>query len=81
MKPDELRSMIEETAGTRMFEQKKQAAQKTIEKKEAKVQEINRVLAEDITPMLEKLRLERAEMIKFMSNSAGEHRSPPRASA
>ncbi len=37
MKPDELRSMIEETAGTRMFEQKKQAALKTIEKKQAKV--------------------------------------------
>ncbi len=32
--------------------------------------EINRILAEDITPLLEKLREERAEMIKFMANSA-----------
>ncbi len=70
MKPEELRGMIEETAGTRMFEQKKQAAVKTIEKKEAKVAEINKILAEEITPMLEKLQAERAEMIKFMSNSA-----------
>ena len=70
MKPDELRSMIEETAGTRMFEQKKQAALKTIEKKQAKVDEINNILANDITPMLEKLRQERAEMIKFMANAA-----------
>jgi structural maintenance of chromosome 2 len=70
MKPEELRNMIEETAGTRMYEQKKQAAIKTIEKKQAKVDEINKVLAEEITPQLEKLRQERAEMIKFMSNSA-----------
>lgn len=44
MKPAEILGMIEEAAGTRMFETKKEAAIKTIEKKEQKVQEINAVL-------------------------------------
>lgn len=35
--------MIEEAAGVRMYENKKQNCLKLIEKKEAKVQEINRV--------------------------------------
>lgn len=36
--------MIEEAAGTRMYEFKKQQAQKTIEKKDAKLIELNSVL-------------------------------------
>ena len=43
MKPLETLSMIEEAAGTRMFEAKKQAAVRTIEKKEVKVMEITKV--------------------------------------
>lgn len=35
--------MIEEAAGTRMYESKKMSAQKTIEKKDSKLQEINTV--------------------------------------
>eukprot|EP01138_Halocafeteria_seosinensis_P008016 gb/GECG01008191.1/.p1 GENE.gb/GECG01008191.1/~~gb/GECG01008191.1/.p1 ORF type:complete len:1233 (+),score=321.40 gb/GECG01008191.1/:1-3699(+) len=68
MKPPEILSMIEEAAGTRMFENKKQAALKTIEKKQSKVEEINRILAEDITPTLEKLRKERSQYLKWSSN-------------
>ena len=45
MKPPEILGMIEEAAGTRMFEAKKQAAIKTIEKKQAKVEEIEKVRA------------------------------------
>ncbi|XP_013146590.1 PREDICTED: structural maintenance of chromosomes protein 2-like, partial [Papilio polytes] len=41
MKPPEILSMVEEAAGTRMYEAKKQAAQKTIEKKDAKLRELN----------------------------------------
>lgn len=37
MKPPEILGMIEEAAGTRMFEHKKQSALKTIEKKQIKV--------------------------------------------
>ena len=36
-------SMIEEAAGTRMYENKKMSAQKTIGKKETKLQEIQTV--------------------------------------
>jgi structural maintenance of chromosome 2 len=43
MKPPEVLGMIEEAAGTRMYEAKKQAAVKTIEKKQVKVEEINKV--------------------------------------
>ena len=43
MKPPEILAMIEEAVGTMMFENKKQQAQKTIEKKDAKLREINDV--------------------------------------
>lgn len=43
MKPMEILSMIEEAAGTRMYENKKEAALKTIEKKDSKLKEINNV--------------------------------------
>jgi structural maintenance of chromosome 2 len=43
MKPHEILGMIEEAAGTRMFETKKLSALKTIEKKQTKVDEINKV--------------------------------------
>lgn len=36
--------MIEEAAGTRLYESKKEAAQKTIEKKDAKLREIDTVI-------------------------------------
>ena len=35
--------MIEEAAGTRMYESKREAAQKTIEKKDSKLAEIDKV--------------------------------------
>ncbi len=42
--------MIEEAAGTMMYESKKQQAQKTIEKKDSKLREINDVSPrEDMT--------------------------------
>ena len=44
MKPMEILSMIEEAAGTRMYETKKQAALKVIEKKDNKLAEINNVI-------------------------------------
>lgn len=43
MKPPEILSMLEEAAGTRMYENKKDAALKTLEKKQIKVEEINKV--------------------------------------
>ena len=65
MKPPEILAMIEEAAGTRMYEAKKQQAEKTIEKKDAKLKEINDILAEEINPTLTKLKQERSAYLEF----------------
>ncbi|XP_058973513.2 structural maintenance of chromosomes protein 2 [Pocillopora verrucosa] len=65
MKPPEILSMIEEAAGTRMYESKKLSAQRTIEKKDSKLQEIETILAEEITPTLTKLKEERASYLEY----------------
>lgn len=70
MKPKEILGMIEETAGTRMYENKKVVALRTIEKKQLKVDEINSVLNEEITPTLERLRGEKQHYLKWSKNSA-----------
>jgi structural maintenance of chromosome 2 len=69
MKPDEILGMIEEAAGTRMFETKKAAAFKTIEKKQQKVVELTSCLDEEITPTLEKLRSERQGYMQWQANN------------
>lgn len=43
MKPPEILGMLEEAAGTRMYETKKESALKTLERKQIKVDEINKV--------------------------------------
>jgi structural maintenance of chromosome 2 len=70
MKANEILGMVEEAAGTRMYETKRQAAIKTIEKKQAKVDELNTVLSEEITPTLEKLRGEKQSYLKWSKNSS-----------
>lgn len=65
MKPAEILSMIEEAAGTRMYENKKQIAQKTIEKKEAKLKELNDVINEEITPKIEKLKEQQKQYLDY----------------
>ncbi|XP_066576458.1 structural maintenance of chromosomes protein 2 [Amia ocellicauda] len=65
MKPPEILAMIEEAAGTRMYECKKLSAQKTIEKKEVKLKEIQTILQEEITPTLEKLKKERSSYLAY----------------
>lgn len=41
--------MVEEAAGTRMYEGKKQAAYKTIEKKDAKLNELDEVYSTELS--------------------------------
>lgn len=65
MKPVEILSMIEEAAGTRMFEDRRDKAFKTMAKKEMKVQEITALLQEEIDPKLEKLRQEKRAFLDF----------------
>ncbi|KDD76958.1 RecF/RecN/SMC N terminal domain-containing protein, partial [Helicosporidium sp. ATCC 50920] len=70
MRPDEILGLVEEAAGTKMYESKKQAALKTLDKKQIKVEEINRVLAEDIVPALDKLRGEKAAFLEWQNAAA-----------
>ncbi|CAI0404510.1 unnamed protein product [Linum tenue] len=70
MKPPEILSMLEEAAGTRMYETKKDSALKTLEKKQGKVDEINKLLDHEILPALEKLRKERMQYMQWANGNA-----------
>ncbi|MCO5549019.1 hypothetical protein L7F22_002485 [Adiantum nelumboides] len=65
MKPQEILSMIEEAAGTRMFEDRKEKAIKTMGKKDQKVKEISSLLEEEITPKLDRLREEKRSFLEY----------------
>jgi len=51
--------MIEESAGTSLYNDKKNESLRTIQKKQDKVVEIDNVLKNDIGPKMEKLKNER----------------------
>ncbi|KAK1782530.1 hypothetical protein QBC45DRAFT_429935 [Copromyces sp. CBS 386.78] len=65
MKAVEILAMIEEAAGTRMFEDRRDKALKTMAKKEMKLQEIKELLRDEIEPKLEKLRTEKRAFLDF----------------
>ena len=68
MKPPEILSLVEEAAGTRMFEDRKTKALKTIAKKQTKVDEITVTLNEDVKPKLDKLKKEKEAYLEFQKN-------------
>lgn len=70
MKAVEILAMIEEAAGTRMFEDRRDKAFKTMAKKEMKVQEITELLKEEIEPKLEKLRTEKRAFLDFQQTQS-----------
>lgn len=70
MKPAEILSLIEEAAGTKMFEDRKDKAERTMVKKDAKLQENRTLLQEEIEPQLEKLRNEKRMFIEFQTIQA-----------
>ncbi|XP_014278362.1 structural maintenance of chromosomes protein 2 isoform X2 [Halyomorpha halys] len=65
MKPPEILSMIEEAAGTRMYENKKHDAQKTIEKKDGKLREIDGMVTDQINPKLQRMKDERNQYVEY----------------
>ncbi|KAK5998509.1 Structural maintenance of chromosomes protein 2 [Cladobotryum mycophilum] len=65
MKAVEILAMIEEAAGTRMFEDRRDKALKTMAKKELKLQELSELLKDEIEPKLEKLRTEKRAFLDF----------------
>jgi structural maintenance of chromosome 2 len=70
MRPQEILSMIEEAAGTSMFEEKKEKAVKTMAKKEKRLDEIQELLRDEITPKLDKLREEKRAFLEFQKKSS-----------
>lgn len=65
MKPHEILSMIEEAAGTSMYETKREATLKMMEKKDSKLQELNTLIQEEVQPKLDKLRREREQYVEY----------------
>ena len=52
-----------------MYEMKKEAALKTLEKKQTKVNEIDNVLAQEILPALEKLMKEQSQYMQWSNGN------------
>ncbi|KAF2850438.1 hypothetical protein T440DRAFT_87862 [Plenodomus tracheiphilus IPT5] len=69
-KAKEILAMLEEAAGTRMFEDRRDKAYKTMAKKEMKVQEIQGLLRDEIDPKLEKLRQEKRAFLEFQQTQS-----------
>ncbi|KAI9609277.1 hypothetical protein H4Q26_007227 [Puccinia striiformis f. sp. tritici PST-130] len=70
MKPQEILGMIEEAAGTSMFEERKERAVKTMAKKDKKMEEIQELLREEIEPKLNRLREEKRTYLAYQQNEA-----------
>ncbi|KAK4629022.1 Structural maintenance of chromosomes protein 2 [Fulvia fulva] len=70
MKSTEILGMVEEAAGTRMFEDRREKALKTMNKKQAKVEELEGLLKEEIEPKLDKLRNEKRAFLEFQSTQS-----------
>jgi structural maintenance of chromosome 2 len=65
MYPQEILGMVEEATGTRMFEEHKDKAQRTMGKKERQVHEIAALLSEEIMPKLDALRAEKRAFLAW----------------
>ncbi|KAF1980253.1 RecF/RecN/SMC protein [Bimuria novae-zelandiae CBS 107.79] len=65
MKPKEILALLEEAAGTRMYDDRREKALKTLTKKELKVQELHGLLTDEIGPKLDKLRQEKRAFLEF----------------
>lgn len=67
MKPLEILGLLEEAAGTSMYENNKEKAIKAMKKKENKVEEINKTIKEEISPHLEKLQKDKQNYLTWKS--------------
>lgn len=65
MKSAEILSLVEEAAGTKMYEDRKEKALSSMDKKERKLQEINTMLDNVIRPKLAQLKTERASYFEY----------------
>ena len=70
MKPIEILGLMEEAAGTSSFQLKKESSLKMIKKKQNKLDEINKMLNEDITPKIEQLDRDKQNFQKWKKDKA-----------
>ena len=68
MRPQEILGMVEEASGTRMFEERKDKAKKTMGKKEKRVEQITSLLNEEITPKLDSLRAKKKSYLQYQKS-------------
>jgi structural maintenance of chromosome 2 len=65
MKPSQILGMIQEAAGTRLYEDRKEKALKAIEKKDLKLQHSSMLIDTEITPKLDELREKKRVLLEF----------------
>ncbi|OAJ38964.1 hypothetical protein BDEG_22854 [Batrachochytrium dendrobatidis JEL423] len=70
MKPQEILNMIEEAAGTRMFEEHKEKAIKTMDKKDTRLDNISNLLETEVSSKLDKLRQEKRVLLEYQKIDA-----------
>jgi structural maintenance of chromosome 2 len=59
--------MLEETAGTALYNQKKRESQNLMAKKEEKLKEIGNLIKDEINPQMERLKAEREQFMLWRS--------------
>ncbi|KAH0488398.1 MAG: hypothetical protein KVP17_001222 [Porospora cf. gigantea B] len=69
MRPGDIRSMLEEAAGTKMYDVKRAESIHKIDRKERELQEVESVLQEEITPGLNALKEERQAYVAWTQNT------------
>ncbi|CAJ0565644.1 unnamed protein product, partial [Mesorhabditis spiculigera] len=65
MKPPEILGMLEEAAGTKLYDQKRDACLLTMRKKEGRIGEIEQLLNDDILPTVQKLKDDRTNYLSW----------------
>ncbi|KAJ3320290.1 Structural maintenance of chromosomes protein 2, partial [Boothiomyces sp. JEL0866] len=65
MKPAQILGMIEEAAGTRLYEDRKDKALKAIEKKESKLAQSSLLLDTEIAPKLDEYQIKKREFLEY----------------
>ncbi|OUM54711.1 hypothetical protein BVG19_g4131 [[Candida] boidinii] len=65
MKPTEILSLIEEAAGTKMYEGQREKAEKTMSKKNLKLESTQALLEEEVEPKLEHLRNQKRVFLEY----------------
>lgn len=74
MKPPEILSLLEEASGTKLYERKKEAAVKTLAKKQARLGEIDQLMEQELLPSLRRLEQQCAAYHEYAVTSQAHER-------